>query len=84
MLSGSVFFRSRHFPEMTILLRFCSVRLGKLVMGWPLSSNIEFEVKIETKSFVLSVEEYMTSGRIIIVSTIALPPFVIWWGVFQN
>lgn len=56
-LSGSMtFLVSRLFisletsrVEMNILIKLCSVCFVKLWRGWPLSSTVEFEAKIEAK-----------------------------------
>lgn len=47
-----------------------------------MSSNVEFEEKIEVNSFTLSDKKNMASGQFIIVGAGALPLFIIWF--FQN
>lgn len=60
------------------------MRRAKLSGEWPLSSKVEFEVKIEAKSFILSVQEDMTLGLFILMGTAAFSLFIIWLAIFQN
>lgn len=55
--------------EVNILLRFCSVRHGQIRRVLPVSSNVDFEAKLEAKIFTLSVKEDTTSGPFIIMGT---------------
>lgn len=67
-----------------ILFLLCSGKIWNSWWGCSLSYNVKLEANIEAKKFVLSVEEGMASGSVIIVRTAALTLFVIWWVVFQN
>lgn len=69
---------------MRILLRFCSVKMGKSGRGWPLLSNVTLEAKIEMKSFALSHVDEMTSKSFVIMDTDALYLFGICLEIIQN
>lgn len=66
-----------------ILLRLCYMRRGKSKRGYPISSNVELELKIEAKSFA-SDEDDMTSMPFIIVITDSLPLFRIRLEISPN